>query len=318
MTVDVAVVPVAGFGTRLLPLTCAIPKELLPLGRKPVLQHVVEELREAGIQQIVFVTGIGEDTIKAHFDIEESLQRQLHEKGKVQQIAELQSLTANLKIDCVNQTQQLGLGHAIACAQDVIGNRPFAIALGDAMFGRDSTPGSTTSASKSESTGAGDISKRLLAVFDRSEADAVIAFEEVPLTQVNRYGIAVPGARNIDNDGSFEVQDLIEKPAIEDAPSRYAVAARYVCRSQIFHLLGNTAAGVGGEIQLTDALRALISAGGRVVGVPLRQNEKRFDVGNFDSYFAAFVEVACADPVHGATLKKHLKNLLSNDNACDS
>ena len=295
MSVDVAIVPVAGLGTRLLPLTRSVPKELLPLGCKPVLQHVVEELGSAGISQIVLVTGVGADSIRHHFAIDSKLEQQLQSKGKADQLLQLRDLGKDIRIDYVNQSEQLGLGHAIWCARDVIKDRSFTIALGDAMFGVNDA----------------SLSKRLLRVFEQSNADAVVAFEEVPEHRVNRYGVAATGAMNIDAEGSFEVSDLIEKPAIEDAPSRYAIAARYVCRSHLFSILDRTPKGVGGEIQLTDALRAMISAGGKVVGVPLKDNEKRFDVGNFESYFSAFVEIACADPNYGDNLQQQLKKFLS-------
>ncbi len=297
MSVDVAVVPVAGLGTRLLPLTRSVPKELLPLGSKPVLQHVIDELESAGIRHIVLVTGAGESSIRQHFGIDSNLERQLLAKGKADQLTQLQSLADGIQIDYVRQSRQLGLGHAIWCARDIIGDRPFTIALGDAMFSLNDS----------------SLCQRLQRVFINTSADAVIAFHEVPKDRVSRYGVAKVGATNIDGEGSFEVADLIEKPATADAPSQYAIAARYVCHSQIFNLLGNTKEGVGGEIQLTDALRTLILAGGKVVGVPLQQNEKRFDVGNFDSYFSAFVEVACADPIHGNALKQQLQAILDKD-----
>jgi len=294
MSVDVAIVPVAGLGTRLLPLTRSVPKELLPLGCKPVLQHVVEELRSAGISQVVLVTGVGEESIKHHFDVDPDLERQLQTKGKDQQLSQLRELSKGIRIDFVNQSDQLGLGHAVWCARDMVNGRPFTIALGDAMFGLNNA----------------SLSKRLLRVFELTNADAVVAFETVPEDLVHRYGIAKVGALDIDQEGSFEVLDLVEKPAAKDAPSRYAIAARYVCSNQLFSILDRTTAGVGGEIQLTDALRSLILTGGRVIGVPLKRNEKRFDVGNFESYFSAFLEIACSDPLYGDNLKLQLKNFI--------
>jgi UTP--glucose-1-phosphate uridylyltransferase len=294
MTVEVAVVPVAGLGTRLLPLTRSIPKELLPLGSKPVLQHVVEELTSVGIRQIILITGAGEDSIRQHFEVNPTLQRQLHNKGKARELAELQSLTSDVRIDFVNQPQQLGLGHAIWCARDAVAERPFLIALGDAMFGLNNS----------------SVSQRLIRTFQTTEADVAIAFQQVPEQRVSRYGVAKPGTMNINSDGAFEVLDMIEKPAIEEAPSHYAIAARYVCRANIFERLADTKAGVGGEIQLTDAFCSLINTGGKVVGVPLADGEKRYDVGNFDSYFSAFAEIACSDPVHGNQLRQHLQSLL--------
>lgn len=293
MTVEVAVVPVAGLGTRLLPLTRSIPKELLPLGSKPVLQHVVEELISAGIRQIILVTGAGADSIRQHFEVNSTLQQQLRDKGKEQQLAELQSLTSDVRIEYVNQPQQLGLGHAVWSARDAVAQRPFVIALGDAMFGLNNS----------------SVSRRLLSTFETTEADVAIAFQQVPEQRVSRYGVAKPGAMNINSDGAFEVLDLIEKPAIDQAPSHYAIAARYVCRASIFEQLADTEAGVGGEIQLTDAFCSLLGAGGKIIGVPLTEGEKRYDVGNFDSYFSAFAEIACSDPVYGNQLRQHLKNL---------
>jgi len=233
---------------------------------------VVEELRSAGISQVVLVTGVGEESIKHHFDVDSDLERQLQTKGKDQQLSQLRELSKGIRIDFVNQSDQLGLGHAVWCARDMVNGRPFTIALGDAMFGLNNA----------------SLSKRLLRVFELTNADAVVAFETVPEDLVHRYGIAKVGALE----------------------SRYAIAARYVCSNQLFSILDRTTAGVGGEIQLTDALRSLILTGGRVIGVPLKRNEKRFDVGNFESYFSAFLEIACSDPLYGDNLKLQLKNFI--------
>lgn len=291
MDIDIAVVPVAGIGTRLLPATKSQPKEMLPVGRKPVVQYVVEELTRAGLREVLFITGPGKTSIENHFDLNGELIQLLREGGKEDLLAELAFERNPVQYFYTRQRQTLGLGHAVLCARSFVGQRPFVVALGDSIIGK-----------HAES----DVVERMERCFFDRQADAVIAFEEVPPADVSHYGIAKPrGAGDV-----FEVEDLVEKPARNEAPSTLAIAARYVLAPGIFEALARTKPGKGGEIQLTDALRAVIRNGGRAYGVRLAATEHRYDIGNFDAYFRAFVEFALSDPRHGADLRQYLERLL--------
>ena len=295
MSVDFAVVPVAGRGTRLLPLTKSQPKEMLPMGRKPVVQYVVEELARCGIGRLLFITGPGKTAIENHFDIDAELIAHLRETGKEELLRELAFEREDLEYFYTRQRRQLGLGHAVLCARPVVGRQPFVVALGDSIIGMHA---------QSQVVGT------MIAEFEARRADAVIVFEEVPREEVVYYGIAKPrdGIGDV-----FELDDLIEKPSVAEAPSNLAVAARYVFSPAIFDCLERTRPGKGDEIQLTDAIRLLIEQGGKVLGVRLPPGERRFDIGNFESYFLAFLEFALADEHYGPTLRTRLKELGGGD-----
>jgi UTP--glucose-1-phosphate uridylyltransferase len=292
MKINIAVIPVAGLGTRLLPATKSQPKEMLPIGRKPVVQYVVEELARVGMQRILFITGPGKASIENHFDLNAELVQVLRENGKEDLLAELDFERAPLQYFYTRQRQQLGLGHAIACAAPFVGHQPFAVALGDSIIGLNAQS---------------SILERMTACFVEKKADAVIAFTEVPRERVPFYGVAKPRG----NGECFELADVIEKPSIADAPSNLVIAARYVFAPGIFKALKKIQPGAGGEYQLTDAIRLVIQNGGKVYGVCLRPDERRYDVGNFDSYFQAFVEFALADEKCGAALRDYLKRMMS-------
>jgi UTP--glucose-1-phosphate uridylyltransferase len=295
MSIDLAVVPVAGRGTRLLPLTKSQPKEMLPVGRKPVVQFVVEELVRCGVARVLFVTGPGKTAIENHFDVDSELWANLRETGKEELLGELAFERENVDYFYVRQRRQLGLGHAVLCARPFVGQQPFLVALGDSILGVNAQS---------------QIVRRMSDLFESERADAVICFEEVPREEVVQYGIAKPrGAAG----ETFVLDDLVEKPSVAEAPSNLAVAARYVFSPAIFDLLEKTRPGKGGEIQLTDAIRLLIQEGGKVLGVRLGRNEQRYDIGNFESYFQAFVTFAFADPDHGPSLRKLLCRQLADE-----
>jgi UTP--glucose-1-phosphate uridylyltransferase len=291
MTIHTAVVPVAGLGTRLLPATKSQPKEMLPVGRKPVVQYVVEELARVGMTRVLFITGPGKASIENHFDLNGELIQVLRESGKEELLTELEFERSALQYFYTRQRQTLGLGHAVLCARSFVGRDPFVVALGDSIIGLHAQS---------------DVVRRMAACFTERRAAAVIAFEEVPREEVRRYGIAKPA----DEGEIFEIEDLIEKPSVEEAPSTLAIAARYVLAPEIFDALEKTPPGKGGEIQLTDAIRTVIRNGGRAYGVRLDAGERRYDIGNFNAYFRAFVEFALADPRFGAPLRRYLEDLL--------
>jgi UTP--glucose-1-phosphate uridylyltransferase len=290
--ITLAIVPVAGHGTRLLPSTKSQPKEMLPVGRKPVVQYVVEELSRCGMRRLLFITGSGKSSIENHFDVNGELVQNLRETGKEELLEELEFERAPVQYFYTRQRQQLGLGHAVLCARPFAGNEPFVVALGDSIIGMHAQS---------------DIVGRMTRCFAEKNADAVIAFEEVPREEVTHYGVARPRG-----DGElFVVEDLIEKPSVQEAPSNLAIAARYVFAPTIFDAIAQTTPGKGGEIQLTDAIRLVLKNGGKIYGMRLRPHERRFDIGNFDSYFRAFVEFALADPKLGRSLRGHVEALLN-------
>ena len=293
--IDLAIVPVAGHGTRLLPCTKSQPKEMLPVGRKPAVQFIVEELIESGIRRILFITGRGKSSLEDHFQPNKDLTNYLRETGREEELAELGFERSDAEFFYTRQKETLGLGHAILSAWPLVGDQPVVVALGDSIIGRNA-----------ESR----IVERMVDEFERSKADAIVAFEEVPFEEVHRYGIAECKA----NSGEvFELTNMIEKPSQSEAPSNLAVAARYVFSSKIFAELQTTKPGKGGEIQLTDAIRSLIQKGGHCLGMRLSAEERRFDIGNFESYFRAFTEFALADPVYGEELRAYVKSLLDSN-----
>jgi UTP--glucose-1-phosphate uridylyltransferase len=287
---NIAVIPVAGLGTRLLPTTKSQPKEMLPVGRKPIVQYIVEELTRGGVDQILFITGPGKTSIENHFDANNELVEALREKGKEDLLAELEFDRVHARYFYTRQRQLLGLGHAVSCARTFVGQQSFVVALGDSIIGINAES---------------DVVQRMQQCFEKNNCEAVIAFEEVPDDEVHQYGIAKPK----DDGEFFELLDVVEKPSLEEAPSNLAIAARYIFTPQIFDALDRTEPGVGGEIQLTDAVRLLIQEGKKVYGVRLRENEQRYDIGNFEAYFRAFVEFALADEKHGAALREFIASL---------
>ncbi len=295
MSIDIAVVPVAGHGTRLLPATKSQPKEMLSVGRKPVVQYVVEELGLSGIRRLLFITSHGKTSIEQHFDIDEQLTTYLRETGREDQLEDLDFERRDMEYFYTRQRRQLGLGHAVLCAKPLIANQPFVVALGDSIIGLHAQS---------------DIVRRMIEQFEATKADIVVAFEEVPAAEVVHYGIAQPRGQAGE---VFELDDVIEKPARDEAPSNLAVAARYVFSPAIFDALENTPPGKGGEIQLTDAIRLLLRQGCKGLGMTLGRGERRFDIGNFDSYFRTFAEFALRDPRYGAGLQQFVRELLDGE-----
>jgi UTP--glucose-1-phosphate uridylyltransferase len=234
-----AVFPVAGFGTRFLPATKAVPKEMLPIVDRPLIQYAVDEARAAGIEQMIFVTGRNKSAIEDYFDEAYEIERDLIDKGKRETLALLDGtrLPAGSAV-FVRQQQMLGLGHAVACARDIIGDEPFAVLLPDELLWN---PGSPCLAQMMETY--------------EERGGNIISVLEVPANQTHKYGIVDPGAI----DGLVtEVKGLVEKPAAGTAPSRLAVIGRYILQPEIFELLARGERGAGGEIQLTDGMAKLI------------------------------------------------------------
>ncbi len=287
-----AVIPAAGTGSRLLPSTKAQPKEMLPVGRKPLVQYVVEELEAAGINSVLFITGRRKRAIEDHFDADPELRVLLESIGRAHLLEELKYEDTGVSFFYTRQSEQLGLGDAVRCARDFTGGGPFVVALGDSIItGQAERP----------------LLQRLTDAYDDTDGGCVIAFEEVPEEATSRYGVAAPATEG----DVFEVAELVEKPAPGTAPSNLVVSARYVLPPEIFDAIDHTPAGKSGEIQLTDAIQLLIRRGHRVIGVKLAGSERRCDIGNFESYYRTFVDFALADKELGPALAEYLKAKLA-------
>jgi UTP--glucose-1-phosphate uridylyltransferase len=292
--INCAIVPVAGFGTRLLPATKSQPKEMLPVARKPIVQYVVEELVANAVEEILFVTGRNKSSIEDHFDHDPELMRMLNAGNKTDLLEELRFEELQARFYYTRQRFQRGLGDAILCGESFSSQKPFVVALGDSILGLHANSRSVA---------------RMSELFESRRASCVIAVEEVPPEQVGHYGIVRPA------DGDEEcmrVLDLVEKPRPEHAPSNLAIAGRYIFSPLIFDMIRRVQPDSRGEIQLTDAIRGLCEEGKRVLAVKLPPGEKRYDIGNFSSYFETFVEFALADPVYGAGFRSALERLLEN------
>lgn len=295
-------IPVAGLGTRMLPATKAQPKEMLPVGIKPVVQHVVEELTAAGVKRVVFVTGRGKSAIENHFDADPALTGLLRAAGREELLARLDFERLGTSFSYVRQPEALGLGDAVLQAAPQLGGQSFLLALGDSIISR---PAGET---------APPVARRLAEAVEGGAACAV-AVERVAGELTSRYGIAAPraGEPEAESGRPLRLAGLVEKPEPGSAPSDLAVAGRYALDSSIFaELRGQAEAGPPAtrELEISDAIARLIEAGERVVAVPLQAGERRLDTGTPFSYAAAFVEVALADPELGPELRRRVEELL--------
>jgi UTP--glucose-1-phosphate uridylyltransferase len=264
-----AVFPAAGFGTRFLPATKAMPKEMMPVVDKPLIQYAVEEAAAAGIEQMIIITGRNKRAIEDHFDRMPEIEQELLAKGKHELYEALQSATPNgVNFIFVRQSEQLGLGHAVLCAQPVVGDEPFAVILADDLI--DARPGVTA---------------QLVATYAQYGA-SVLAVQDVPRAETSRYGIvaSTPIAAGVER-----VTAMVEKPDPADAPSTLAVVGRYVLRPEIFDELATTPRGSGGEIQLTDAIARRVARGEVLAR---RFTGTRFDCGSKEGFLAANIALA--------------------------
>ena len=275
-TVRKAVFPVAGLGSRFLPATKAQPKEMLPIVDKPLIQYAVEEAAAAGITEMIFITGRTKRSIEDHFDRDLELEHELAEHGKRDL---LESVRAILPRNChciyIRQPEALGLGHAVLCAQPVVGDQPFAVLLADDLI--DSQP---------------PMMARMTSLFEK-EGCSLLGVEDVPREQTGSYGIVSPADPKAD---VTQIHAIVEKPAPKDAPSTLAVVGRYVLTPAIFELLAAARPGSGGEIQLTDAISALL---GRERVLAMRIGGKRYDCGSKLGYLKATVELGLRHPEVG-------------------
>jgi UTP--glucose-1-phosphate uridylyltransferase len=280
-----AVFPVAGLGTRFLPATKAIPKEMLPIVDSPLIQYAVDEAREAGIEQMIFVTGRGKSAIEDHFDIAFELEHTMTSRGKDVSVLANTRLTPG---NCVYVRQQepLGLGHAIWCARDIIGDEPFAIFLPDEFM--HGSPGCM---------------KQMVEAYEKTGGN-IISVLEVPRKDVSSYGVIAPGEAN----GSVtEVLGLVEKPKVEDAPSNLIVSGRYILQPEVMHILQGQEKGAGGEIQLTDAMAQMI---GQQPFNAVTFDGNRYDCGSKVGYIEANLALALQRPDMAEEIRAIALNLL--------
>lgn len=284
-----AVLPVAGLGTRFLPATKAIPKEMLPVVDKPLIQYAVEECAASGIEHVIFVTARDKTAIEDHFDFVPELESFLEARGKADQARMVRGIGRGLKISYTRQAEALGLGHAVLAAAELVGNEPFAVLLGDVIV-----------------EGAVPATRALAEIYERTGIGAIVV-EEVPRERVQFYGIVdASREQNSSDERLLRIRDLVEKPRAEAAPSNLGVSGRYVLPPEIFGYLRQTKPGAGGEIQLTDGLKMLAKTNGLWAHV---YDGKTHDAGDKLGFLKATVEFALKDPRFGPDFREYLKGL---------
>jgi UTP--glucose-1-phosphate uridylyltransferase len=287
-----AIFPAAGLGTRFLPATKSMPKEMLPLVDKPIIQYVVEEAVASGLTNLVIITARGKSAIEDHFDVSYELEKILEERGKSDMRSRVSKVSQMVHIAYVRQKEALGLGHAVLIARNLMHDEPFAVLLGDDVFDAE-VP----------------CIRQMMDIYNQYEA-SVVALMEVPREEVDRYGVIkgdpLPGS----DDKLFEVQDMIEKPSVDEAPSNLAIIGRYILTPSIFDALAETEKGSGGEIQLTDAIKRLLGQE-RVLAYKFRG--KRHDAGDKLGFLQATVEFALKNEELGSKFRSYLKSLNLNE-----
>jgi UTP--glucose-1-phosphate uridylyltransferase len=280
-----AVIPAAGLGTRFLPATKSVPKELLPIVDTPTIQYIVEEVVASGIDTVVFITGKGKAAVEDHFDFYPELEEKLEREGKIDLLEKLRRASLMIRAVSVRQQSPRGLGHAVLCAKDVIGNEPFVVLLGDDLVDS-STP----------------CTKQMMNIYDQHQK-SVVALMEVPREDVSKFGIC---AGNAIDPRLIDVKAMVEKPDLKDAPSRNAIVGRYILTPDIFTILENTQPGKGGEIQLTDALAKLMHQQG-VLGYSFEG--ERYDAGDKFGFLQANIAYAMKRPDIAPRLKEYMARL---------
>ncbi|NPB08701.1 MAG: UTP--glucose-1-phosphate uridylyltransferase GalU [Aquificae bacterium] len=284
-----AVLPVAGWGTRFLPATKSMPKEMLPIIDKPIIQFIVEELVRVGIENIVFVTGKHKRAIENHFDFNSELEEHLKRAGKEKLLSEVRDIAGIINPIYVRQKEQLGLGHAVLTAEPAVGREPFLVALGDIIIEEEEKE-----------------LEKLLTLFRRF-GNSIVALMEVPEEEVSKYGVA--RVKEIE-EGVYIVEDLVEKPSPGEAPSNLAIVGRYVFTPTIFEKLRTTKPGKGGEIQLTDAMRMLLE---EEIIYAVKVERRVYDTGNPLGYLKTVVSFALRREDIGEDFKNFLLEILREE-----
>jgi UTP--glucose-1-phosphate uridylyltransferase len=293
MRVRKAVFPAAGLGTRFLPATKAQPKEMLPLVDKPIIQYGVEEALASGCDQIIIITGRGKTAIEDHFDVSYELEKMLEERGKKDLLSIVRQISDMIHVAYVRQKEAMGLGHAVLMARELVGNEPFAVLLADDVIDAPKP-----------------CLKQMMEVFEESQC-SIIATQEVNGPAISSYGVL--DAERIEGKyqgRAFDVRNLVEKPKPEEAPSNLAIIGRYILTPTIFQTLEHTPLGAGGELQLTDGLRGLLSSGEKIYGYNFEG--KRHDAGDKLGFLKATVEFALKRPDLGPDFTDYLRTLKLN------
>ena len=289
-TIRKVIIPAAGLGTRLYPITKAQPKEMLPLGRKPAIQIVAEEAVANGLDQILIITGQHKRAIEDHFDTGLNGQNSAAKNDFFPNILS----NGDVSFFFVRQSRPRGLGDAVAEALPFVGDEPFAVALGDAVITEGGCPAG--------------VLQRMGELFGDRRPAAVVAIRQVPDDAVRAYGVVEP-SNGVGE--AFSISDIIEKPQPSEAPSNFAVTARYIFSPQIFSYIARTPKDDSGEVQLTDAMRLMLQDGHDIWAVKLASHEIRYDVGNFYEYAKAFIVMALADPEEGTALSQYVKEIVN-------
>jgi UTP--glucose-1-phosphate uridylyltransferase len=294
MKIRKAIIPAAGLGTRFLPATKALPKEMLPIVDKPAIQYIVEEAIKSGIEDILIVTGRNKRAIEDHFDKSFELEYELKSKNKMDLLSVVDNISNLVDLHYIRQKEAKGLGHAIYCAKSFIGNEPFAVLLGDDIV-ESETP----------------CLKQLMNVYAETKG-SVIGVQKVPEEKVSSYGI-ISGEKK--RDRLYKVNDLVEKPEIGTAPSNVAILGRYIISPEIFIHLENAKPGKGGEIQLTDSLKKLMDTGNMYAYDYIG---RRYDIGDKNGFLEATIEFALNRNDIKDDFLTYLKSIVEKENLCDN
>ncbi|MBC7233983.1 MAG: UTP--glucose-1-phosphate uridylyltransferase [Chloroflexi bacterium] len=289
-----AVIPVGGLGTRLLPATKVLPKELLPVGRRPMVQYVVEEMRAAGLENICFVTGRRKTLIQEHFDHDPELVRHLQDRGLDELLAELAYLESGFHLTYIRQSGPQGLADALSLAEDFVAGQPFVLALGDSIMCEPEM---------------GSLLRKMIREHLEHDVAATIAVEKLPPERAKAYSFVLPQEGTAVQAEVFEVAEVSDKPP--QPSGNWAIAARFVFSPAIFAAIRRSRPSRAGELRLTDAIRILLRQGKKVQAVPLSPDQRHHDIGSFGGYFRAFLEFALKDHYYGAEVRSYLEELMA-------
>lgn len=300
MSIRKVVVPVAGLGTRLYPTTKALPKEMLPLGKYPAIQHVVEEMAAVNLKKFLFITSRAKSIIENQFDDNVDVVAHLNQSGQLADMGHLDYASRDIEFFYTRQqiptntSKPQGTGAAIATAESFVDNEHFVVAYGDTLINSPKQP---------------NFIGRLIGAHLKHNASCTIGVRPVPKELISRYGIVKPNTGENLQSESFGVEDVVEKPTVESAPSNMAISARYIFGPEIFAEIKKLKPATESELGITDAIRGLIRAGHTVRCVPLGEDEIRYDIGNHESYYKAFIDFALQDPNCGDAIRAYLKTL---------
>jgi UTP--glucose-1-phosphate uridylyltransferase len=306
MSVRKVIIPVAGLGTRLLPTTKALPKEMLPVGRYPAIQHVVEEMAAADLKKVLFVTSRSKTIIENQFDNNVDVVIHLEHNQRLQDLGDFDYSRRGIEFFYTRQqappgsTKPQGTGAAVAAAESFVEDEHFVVAYGDTIIDTVRTP---------------NFIGRMMEAHTSHNASCTVGVRPVPAELISSYGVVQPAAGESTTDRSFSIDDILEKPDADSAPSNMAVSARYIFGPEIFDQIRKLKPADGGEIGITDAIRGLIREGRTVRAVSLKEDERRYDIGSHTSYYKAFIDFALRDPQCGEAVRAYLEACVDSGGA---